>query len=79
MGTEERFKNHRGYIKITAITFFTGGDNMVRCTNCWFMFYHDEINYGGMDCNHGNAMPENGAPEIIDDEEHNCPYFEPKD
>ena len=18
---------------------------MVRCTNCWFMFYHDEINY----------------------------------
>ena len=52
---------------------------MVRCTDCWFMFYHNEINYEDMDCSHGNAMPENGAPEIIDSEEHDCPYFEPKD
>lgn len=52
---------------------------MVRCTDCWFMFYHDEINYEDMDCSHGNAVPENGAPEIIDCEEHDCPYFEPKD
>ena len=40
--------------------------NMVRCTDCWFMFYHDEINYEDMDCSHGNAIPENGAPKIID-------------
>ena len=52
---------------------------MVYCTDCYFMFWIDDETKEEMDCCNGNAMPENGAPEIIDSEEHNCPYFEPKD
>lgn len=45
------------------------------CTDCYFMFYHDEENYEDMDCSHGNATPEAGAPREISSEGHNCPFF----
>lgn len=53
---------------------------MVYCTDCYYMFYHDEERFEDMDCSNGNAMPWNGAPEIVNGSEpHNCPFFEPKD
>ena len=50
------------------------------CTDCYFMFYHDEENFEDMDCSHGNAIPENGSPEIINGcDPNNCPFFEWRD
>ena len=49
------------------------------CTDCYFMFWIDEETKEEMDCCNGNAMPENGAPEIICSEPHNCPYFKSKE
>ena len=54
-------------------------DEEYYCTDCYFMFYHDEEKCEGMDCSHGNATPEAGAPEVICSEGHNCPFFEWRD
>lgn len=45
------------------------------CGDCHHMFFVDDDTLE-MDCYHGNAMPENGAPEIICSDPHNCPFFE---
>ena len=50
--------------------------NKFYCTDCKYVFYHDMINFEDMDCNNPYALPENGAPERISSELHNCPYYE---
>ena len=52
----------------------------VYCTDCYYMFYHDEERFEDMDCSNGNAVPWNGAPEIVNGSEpHNCPFFKKRD
>ena len=51
-------------------------DGLLYCTDCYFMFYHDPERFEDMDCSNGNAVPWNGAPEIISSEPHTCPFFE---
>lgn len=46
------------------------------CNDCYYMYWHDDTTLNDMDCCHGNAIPENGAPELIVGEPHNCPFFE---
>lgn len=48
------------------------------CTDCYFMYWIDETE-DEMNCCNGNAVPENGAPELIISEPHNCPYYSPKE
>lgn len=47
------------------------------CVDCEYMFFVDE-ELGEMDCSHGNATVENGAPEMIVSDFHDCPFFEEK-
>lgn len=47
------------------------------CNDCYFMYYVDEET-GEMACSNGNAIPENdGVPEAIVGEPHDCPFYEP--
>lgn len=48
------------------------------CTDCRHMFWVDSDTMEEMDCWNHAALPENGAPEIISSEPHNCPYWEPR-
>lgn len=48
------------------------------CSDCEYVFYHDEENLEDMDCGNVYALPENGAPEMISCELHNCPFYEKK-
>ena len=49
---------------------------MVSCHNCYFLVYLDD-DFQDMECVHGNAVPENGAPlEINGSDEHECPFWE---
>lgn len=45
------------------------------CGDCQHMFFVDEDTLE-MDCWNHAALPENGAPEIICSDPHNCPFFE---
>lgn len=49
-----------------------------RCSDCYFMYWIDEEK-DEMNCSHGHAIPENGAPEVIDYEPNDCPFYEPRD
>lgn len=48
----------------------------VYCTDCAHMYWIDPDTMEEMDCWNHAALPENGAPEIISSEPHNCPYYE---
>lgn len=50
----------------------------VYCTDCAHMYWIDPDTMEEMDCWNHAALPENGAPEIISSEPHNCPYYEPR-
>lgn len=45
----------------------------VYCTSCYFCYELEP--YEDLECTHGNAVPENGAPEEIGGEPHDCPFF----
>ena len=46
------------------------------CGDCEHMVWHDPTTLEEMDCVNYAASPENGAPELIVSEPHNCPFFE---
>lgn len=50
----------------------------VYCTDCAYMCWIDPDTMEEMDCWNHAALPENGAPEMICSEPHNCPYYEPR-
>ena len=49
------------------------------CSDCEYVFYHNEETWEDMDCGNVYAIPENGAPEIISCELHNCPFYKKKE
>ena len=50
----------------------TGKDELF-CTDCYFSYMRSSDK--DLDCCHPHAMPENGAPEGICSEPHNCPFY----
>lgn len=50
------------------------------CTDCYYMFYHNEEDKEDMDCGNPHALPEiYGVPEVISSEPHFCPFWEDRD
>ena len=68
------FLKSKGYGLKSFLDFIKDTEEQ-SCSTCEYMVYQDNDGEE-MDCIHGHATPDNGAPEMISSDSNECPFYE---